>query len=228
MRVFYGIFAVFVGLSSGSSLLAADASCSKALSGRSTYPNTRVKVQEIKTSITYNQQMDRRSLTAYASGEISVEPGSKLNGLTVANMTSSVSGQFSILRNSDGSYCVWPARVDVQVGYPSIEVHIAKEFRRGTCQYSVTMEHEQKHVHINQSALRSHMPRIRGAVARRITLKYPMKTPPGVNPSDHAVKDLSSFLENYVNDMSRERDARHSHLDSPESYRYWKSLCPSW
>jgi hypothetical protein len=228
MRIYFVAAAFFMGILASAPAYSADLECVRAFEGKSNFPRSMVNVSSIGTDISYVSNVDRRSLTNLAANQVAVGPRAQLNGLTVANMKSSVGAQLSVLRRPNGTTCVWPSSVTVEVGYPTMFVYVVREYPRGTCEHAVTMEHEVEHVRINSSSLAQHMPRIRRSMERRITLNYPAMVPIGVSPSDHVVRDLSGHLEQYVQAMSAERDGRHSHLDSPESYSYWQSLCKNW
>jgi hypothetical protein len=207
---------------------ARDLECTKAFTGTTGFPNSNVKVASPRTILSYKNGVSRADLTSMATGSIEVNDQSQLNGLTVAHMTYSVGASLNILTKSTGLSCVWPTDVKALMGYEKMDVYVVSEFRPYTCQHTITTKHEEEHVTINNQSLDRHLPLLRRAINRKIALEYPKRLPAGANPSDFVIKDLSTHVSKYVDQMVLERDARHNHLDSPSSYAYWQSLCKKW
>ncbi|WP_020038262.1 hypothetical protein [Salipiger mucosus] len=207
---------------------ARDARCVDVFQGHRSYPQADVRLVPVTTDVVYDSSLERGQLAELSDGRIARHPDTMVNGLTVANLTSEIRGNFRMARMGDGTTCVWPSDLEVSLGYDSITVYIAREFRPNTCRYDVTMEHENTHVDINRRVLNSHAASIRESIFRSVRRRFPRSYTGSTSVVSRAIRTLKDDITPRIQAMVREREAQHGELDSPESYAYWQSLCDRW
>jgi hypothetical protein len=207
---------------------AGDAECIREFAGRTSYPKTNIQLNSPTPQVRYDHSRARRSLTHESQAHISHAKGSIINGLTVSTLSSDLNAAMSVLELPDGSTCIWPEKVDVNLGYSDLVVYIGSELRRGSCQFDVTMQHEAEHVRIVRDTLRRHVPGIRTMLEHHVASRYPRRVRPGFDPEGETIQDIANVLQRETREMVRDRDRAHAQLDSPQSYAYWNSLCDAW
>lgn len=207
---------------------AADYSCQAALRKAGSRLQSDISVRAIPAQPSYDLSMTQHQLTKHTGALLEVHAHSVVNGLTDAYLEDRSSYMVEKLPMPNGDTCVWPSKYDLQLGYTSMVVYIANEFRKGSCPYAVTMRHELEHVKINNETLLSHRADIEYRLKSHIRSEFPIRVPRGQNPDEVTSHNLRSASNEFVDRMTSERDWKHDQLDSPESYAYWQSLCHDW
>ena len=228
MRGFLLIFYAAISALFADTAQAADQQCIDVFQGRSSYPRVNVQMVPLSTTVQYDRTLDRQQLKQKSQGQIALHSHSVINGLTVGNLRSGIKGNFSVATLTDGSTCVWPSLVEFQLGYSSMVVYVAREFAPGSCQYDVTLRHEREHVKINDQTLRSHVPAVKNDLVAAIARDFPKRYRSSGDISRLAISTMKSTFERSVANLVVDRNSLHGELDSPESYRYWQSLCDRW
>ncbi|MCA8933170.1 MAG: hypothetical protein KDA49_11920, partial [Rhodospirillaceae bacterium] len=133
-----------------------------------------------------------------------------------------------LMTEGPGRVCGVPRNVTIRLGYDQMLVHILARYRPGSCQYEAVLEHEQEHVRINYETLQRYLPAIEDAVRRAISNQFPVRGTSTADAQRIAGTILGTALEQAVQVMLADRNARHRQLDSVDSYRATSSRCPSW
>jgi hypothetical protein len=109
------------------------------------------KIEVVADPVTYATDLSRSSAELAAK---STHSGSRtLMGLVTADLKSAVSLGGSGIANRDRSrFCMRPA-VKVNLAFNPMTLHIARELPEGSCGYRITLEHEQKHIHVYRQYL---------------------------------------------------------------------------
>jgi hypothetical protein len=207
---------------------AGDAECIREFNGRTSYPNASIRLNSPTPEVRYDHSRPRKSLTQESQTHIAHAKDTITNGLTVSTLASDLNAAMSIMQLPDGSTCVWPEKVEVNLGYSDLVVYIGSDLKRGSCQFDVTMQHEAEHVRIIRNSLRAHVPGIRTMLEHHVASEYPRRIRAGFDPEDETIKSIAAVLQRETREMVRERDKAHALLDSPKSYAYWNGLCDAW
>ena len=124
-----------------------------------------------------------------------------------------------------GTVCAALARLIVSFGFQERVVYIARELPPGTCIQREVLNHEMKHVAVDEALLREFMPgfkrRLEAVVARQGTVRARNESQAMTmlrQPIDAAVRDL-------MQDFSREREKRQAKVDTLEEYRRVSKSC---
>ncbi|MCG8692251.1 MAG: hypothetical protein MI806_13670 [Minwuiales bacterium] len=123
-----------------------------------------------------------------------------------------------------GGVCFSITMIDVVIAADPVTVYVANEHPRGTCEHRVTLEHENKHVEIERTALSRHSKRMRQQFASEdfVGTRFAYS-------QQDAVQQANDMIERIVHqamaDLQAETYRRHSRLDTPENYRRESLKC---
>ncbi len=128
----------------------------------------------------------------------------------------------------DGSFCSHLAAVEAAVKYNSIDVYIARDYKRGSCQYYAILDHERRHVGVFNDTLLEFAPRMEWQ------LREAANTMEAIHNRDRhkAVARFQERLERAMQplftEFNRVLASRNSALDTEENYREEMKNCLSW
>lgn len=148
----------------------------------------------------------------------------QVGGLTSSRYSARTSGETMMTRNrATGETCIWYSRLDVTVTL-NITVYVAREYRRGSCEFRAIWDHEMKHVEVARDVARRHAPRIRAAVERiaRELGNNGVVGPLKARDVDEGRKRMEDWvqyaLEETMRDLDRESYVRQNQIDTPAEY----------
>ena len=127
-------------------------------------------------------------------------------------------------------YCFWVSNVRLTIRQPSPNIYVAREYRRGSCQYRTILAHEQKHVRNAREVINRYKPRLRQVLTS-------LRIPTGLRPiyvTEPATararlrKLMKELAEPLYREMARELSKAQAKLDSPASYRLYFKQCKTW
>jgi hypothetical protein len=162
-------------------------------------------------------------------GMVAHGPGARVLGAANAGLEFGWGMDMQSVR-SGGKYCVWVARLRLTVRYPSPDIYIAREYRKGSCQYRTILAHEQEHVQISRATIKRYLPRLHLLLTslRIPTAQRPIRTA----TLEQAEEDLSALMRDLVDpvyrEMARALTSEQASLDSPASYRRLFRRCRDW
>ncbi len=148
-------------------------------------------------------------------------------GVTYAEIVFFLEGDTTILPRS-GGYCVYLETVGAEFGWRRKEVHIASEYRKGTCEYNAVFDHENQHVSIIKNALSAYAPQVRAELERELSRQLPVFTRNPRTAADQVVEDLYGRMRGVVDRFQQSQASRHAAIDSSSNYGAIADLCPNW
>ena len=130
----------------------------------------------------------------------------------------------------DGHTCYWLEAADVNLVYKSIEVFVAREYRKGSCEYKAILRHEREHVDIARDNLERYKPKIRAALTSLLlpTPQRPIELASlggGEEPFDTLFKKV---LEPVYREMQADLTRVQASIDTPASYALVRANCSNW
>ena len=132
----------------------------------------------------------------------------------------------SSLPSSD-SVCLWVKAINIMIIYTPI-VYISSDYKPGSCQYSMTEEHEMLHVNIDIITINEFLPHIR-RTAKNVVSTWRGIGPVGKNQlklnQKALLNPLAEALGKVMSRMQRTRSLRQQQVDSRSEYRYISSAC---
>ncbi|MEE9544366.1 MAG: hypothetical protein V3V55_02055, partial [Rhodospirillales bacterium] len=161
----------------------------------------------------------------------------EIRGLTVTKPVLSYAIAHSVLfplagaqwdKKSGTSVCVYPTHVDATIGYETIKVFVASEFRKRSCQYKAVLAHEKEHVAAHRKALKKRTPRIKARLNGILKKFKPIRLSKGENPAEAIARKIDAGLKRYLTNLSNEAEDLNAEIDLPKNYRKIKKKCKKW
>lgn len=127
-------------------------------------------------------------------------------------------------------YCLQVKKIEATF-YAQPVVQIAKNFKRGTCEYHKVLTHENEHVDTLKKAHRYHLPFFRKHL--RVTSKdLPTLEPvsiQGMKEQKQLVVDtINADLSEFMQEIERDVAERQARLDTAKEYQKVWSRCNNW
>lgn len=137
---------------------------------------------------------------------------------------------FRAIEVGDDQYCLNLRSVKA-VLFSKPKVAIAREFIRGSCEYSRILHHELKHVKILERAHKEYLPKYKnhiGKVAYELPVLPPTRLIDVNKQKDYFINQIEGQLIPYVEAMMRDIAVRQKEIDTPEEYKDVYSKCERW
>ncbi|MBX2833367.1 MAG: hypothetical protein KTR28_00180 [Micavibrio sp.] len=177
------------------------------------------------TKTRYIRTKSSRELTDLA-GHIN----SQVGGLGGGEIGFKLDTKFEV-REEGGRYCVGLTHAKV-IFYGKPEVHIASNFKKGTCEYTAVLGHEQRHIRTMKQFISEKAPDFAHEV-KRIARSTRYKIGPiAENQVENAQMDLQEDIirqvEIYLNSIMPTLATRQAKHDTPKEYAKVFDKCKRW
>lgn len=110
-------------------------------------------------------------------------------------------------------------------------IHIASNFKRGSCEYSRVLRHENEHVKILRKVHKGHVAGYKAdlrEVARKIPNFPPMKITAIEQYKTEAAEYIDEAMSEYMEYITMDVLARQKAFDTPEEYQRMNKQCKRW
>lgn len=128
------------------------------------------------------------------------------------------------------SYCLRIRKVKAQF-YAEPVIHIASNFKRGSCEYNKILRHEREHVKILRKAHAAYISRYRMHL-RKVVRGIPDFPSMDIVEMEHyrkdVVKQIHRELSEYMERITQYVSTRQKEIDTPEEYRRLHKKCKRW
>ena len=152
-------------------------------------------------------------------------------GMTVSDLkkTGSAEPDFQIM---DGHViCVQIKKMDLVIGYDTLDVYIDKKYMPGSCEYEVVKEHENYHVRVYQEAMMFFKEDIERALETALShidpeFAYSQEEAKRIfnNQLHRVIREIQPLMD-YIDQKIAEKNYI---IDTPESYAETSALCDNW
>lgn len=179
---------------------------------------------------TYNHDLSVSEVRALysARGQRISRAHARAIGLTYAEISLGLSASTRSVPRERGGYCVYLEDVKADFGFDRFDVYIAREYRRGTCEYRTILDHENEHVAINNRAVKDYGPRLRRTIEQQLSYLPPLFTPSVNTGARLAIQQLQERLQPVMNAFKREQSRRNRAIDTEANYGALQELCTGW
>lgn len=180
-------------------------------------------------------QHNERSVTELAGMRIdttfshSIKETFMLTGAAVSSFQPTYGVKFSARTTADGRICTAPYDVAITVVYNPI-IYIAREAPVGSCDYTVILQHEVRHVNTDILTFNEYLPQLKAAVEDTIAT-MPVVGP--VNPGDiHRVDEtlfqqIQTVFVKKITELNQVRFNRQQMIDTRQEYMRTSHACPA-
>ncbi len=225
-RIWFGVFAALVAFQAAPPAFAAargrmgEASCAP-------YPNVPVEVNPVFDKPALNFASGLAEMQGISKGGAKVIPHGDEVALGVTSY--SLITEFAIpvitQQMEDGSFCASVDKVNANIGYREVTVHVAKEFPQGSCAFRHIYEHELKHIAVNRQVLEEYSVKMREKISAYMKL-YGVRRVADPKYAEKLLKDdVAKILNEMSSSMSEENRRRQRLIDTPEEYAKNSTAC---
>ena len=134
------------------------------------------------------------------------------------------------MRTLNGKACVELYRLQV-LFWAKPEVHIASNFKKGTCEYREVLGHEQKHIRTLRKFVREFAPKLKKEapkIVKSSRTQHTVKEADVEKAQQEIVEGISNRLRIYQNKIMPILRSRQMAIDTPEEYRRVADQCDNW
>lgn len=146
-------------------------------------------------------------------------------GLTASTQQLNTSFEVSTQTMPNGIVCAQITSLEVTYGFTDTVVYIAHEFERGSCGYQEVLEHELRHVSVDQAIMDEYLPQLQTMVEGIVDNLGPTK----VRSVEEANNYYETSLNRQMNQLNASLAATHgqkqAQVDTPEEYRRISKVC---
>lgn len=151
--------------------------------------------------------------------------GAMARGLTVDDLAAEARTTLSMVTRGQGR-CVALQAIDGTVRSRAVEVLIDRDYRPGSCQYRVILEHEREHVRINAGAL-ARLGELLEQRLRELADRWAGRWLPAGGEAG-LEEELGQALEEATREARGEAEERHRAIDTAEAYAAVQARCERW
>lgn len=187
-------------------------------------PSFRLKEKIIKAEIL--QDISSRELTEKRSKESTLSPRDHVLGITHSNLETAISARFSA-KGSNDSFCVELTDVEMEFIARPV-VHIANDFKKGSCEYRKILNHENKHVRTTNAFVRRYKSKL-GTHIRKSFKNLPSGGPVTRKGTESLQQQYLDFIQQaakeYLEKVYPELIKAQAKIDTPEEYAKTAKKC---
>jgi hypothetical protein len=179
------------------------------------------QVAVLAEPLAYQSDFTRSIEQLSAKGAAST--GRMVLGLVESRLAASV--EFSargIVKPLSGRYCMRPS-LAVKLAFKPTTLYVASQYPKGSCEFDITMAHEQKHIQV----LQSYLDELAGEVERELRAKlgdniqyFDSAAAGEAQMNERASTILKPFLDRGMEEVGR----RQAKVDTPEEYFFLETF----
>lgn len=150
-------------------------------------------------------------------------------GLAGGPISITVKGQFQST-TLKGNACVELKKLEV-LFWAKPQIHIASNFKKGSCEYREVLGHEQKHIRTLRSFVKAEAPKLKREVRKIVKAtrtQYKVKEHGVTTAQKNIEKQIFKRLESYQNRIMPILEIRQKAIDSPAEYKRVAAKCNNW
>jgi hypothetical protein len=144
-------------------------------------------------------------------------------GLTRANYQFSSSVRVNVITSPETGLSCGRPRIEVKLSVAPQTVYVAREFPPGNCAHQKILEHEERHAEVNQEHVDAAAELLQGEMKSFYGDRILYGDAQAL--TDQVFADIENRWAQVARRRFEESNAEHRAIDSPESYRRYRSMC---
>lgn len=156
--------------------------------------------------------------------------GNQVLGLAGGEVGTKFTAAFETKNYRDGLICLNVKEIKATF-FAHPKVHIASNFKRGTCEYVNVLKHEEKHVRVLKKTHKEFMPKYKKhlrVTAKKLPILEPMSLKDANSKKQIFVTHIQKDLSAYMQKIMQEVEIRQKEVDSAEEYERVLNQCRKW
>ena len=157
-------------------------------------------------------------------------PSDRILGVTASNLRAGTSTQYGHRPLEGEGVCFWVDHIEVLLRYEALDIYIASEYKRASCQYQAILSHEKKHAEVARTYLDDYVQVIRSQLA---SLSIPKPRDPRLVDSVTEAEEktqatIHKLLEPVIARLRKDMEEAQNKIDTRAEYRRVEKQCPKW
>ena len=157
-------------------------------------------------------------------------PTNRVLGVTASKLRAGTATHYSNRPLEGEGTCFWVDHIEVMLRYEALDIYIASDYTRGSCQYQAILSHEKKHAKVAQGYLDDYVQVIRSALA---SLAIPKPRDPRLVGSVTEAQEktqatIEKLLQPVVAKLRKTMEEAQNRIDSRAEYRRVEKQCAKW
>ena len=157
-------------------------------------------------------------------------PTNRVLGITASKLRAGTSTHYGNRPLEGEGVCFWVDHIEVMLRYEALDIYIASDYTRASCQYQAILTHEKRHAEVARSYLDDYVQTIRSALA---SLAIPKPRDPRLVESVTAAQEktqatIEKLLQPIIAKLRKTMEEAQNRIDSAASYRRVETQCPKW
>jgi hypothetical protein len=157
-------------------------------------------------------------------------PTNRVLGVTASKLRAGTATYYGNRPLEGEGVCFWVDHVEVTLRYEALDIYIASEYSRGSCQYQAILTHEKRHADVARTHLDDYVQTIRSVLS---SLAIPKPRDPRLVESVTEAQQktqatIEKLLKPVVARLRQDMDAAQKRIDSRAEYRRVETQCPKW
>ncbi|MZR29386.1 hypothetical protein [Sneathiella litorea] len=191
-------------------------------------PAVTIEIVNAKPALEHGKSSDQIERVAKKSGYAKSTRHASLLGLTSSIISPKLGAATKYKLIAPGEYCLRLDRVTLSFGVRKTDIYIDRKYHKGTCAYKAILDHELKHVRINEQLIAEYVPKIKRELKERAAgiQPYHTKNPKraGRSIANRLLLELDPMLEEFNVVRMQANDV----IDTQESYAATQAMCSDW
>jgi hypothetical protein len=157
-------------------------------------------------------------------------PTDRVLGVTTSKLRAGTSTYYGNRPLEGEGVCFWVDRIEVMLRYEALDIYIASDYTRASCQYQAILTHEKRHAGVAQSYLDDYVQTIRSALA---SLAIPKPRDPRLVESVTEAQEktqatIEKLLRPVITKLRKTMEKAQNRIDSAAEYRRVEKQCAKW
>ncbi len=149
----------------------------------------------------------------------------RIRGLTQLSARASVSIDPETVMLKSERYCTYAKKIEVKLLYTPV-VYISNQLEKDSCQFNLTMRHEQTHLQFGHQALRDAAKDMSDNLQQYIETNSPFVSKDDYEADEQKVVQIyTNKVEQIFNDFRKNLEKQNSRIDTTENYKKEASYC---
>jgi hypothetical protein len=157
-------------------------------------------------------------------------PTNRVLGVTASRLRAGTSTYYGNRPLEGEGVCFWAEQIEVTLRYEALDIYIASDYSRGSCQYNAILSHEKRHAEVARGYLDDYVQTIRSALTSLAIPKprSPLLVENVTGAQQKTQATIEKLLQPILARLRRDMEAAQGRIDTPAEYRRVEKQCPRW
>jgi len=191
-------------------------------------PVAAIKRVSAKPTINNRKTSKQIEIVARKSRYVTPKGYKRLLGLNNATVARNIGISTTYRKQKNGQSCIRLEKVTLEFGLSKTDIYVDRKYRKSSCAYKATLEHENEHTKINQKVIDEYAPLLKRELKERAAEIKPFLTRDPDLAIQSIINRISFDLKPLIEEFSEARQKANDVIDTKQSYRETNRKCRDW